>query len=133
MSSAGWIELLEAELGREARLRLVANAGGQRRSIPLPENAAGSPLAAEVGLEITMWLAERFGTEDLSIPNDRQIARSSKSSLLVADILDAGLTNPTRSANDLARAHGVTRRWVTELRARLRAERGDADQLRLFP
>lgn len=131
MSEAGWIDELEAALGQPARLRLVANAGGQRRAIPRPANARTSKLAGEVGGDVTAWLADRFGGEDLDIPTDTAAVRSAKSALLVADILDAGLTNPTRSANDLARAHGVTRRWVMQLRAELRAEKDDA-QLSLF-
>ncbi|KGJ18707.1 Mor transcription activator family protein [Paracoccus sanguinis] len=133
MTTAGWIDELEADLGLPARLRLVANAGGQRRPIPHMASAGNSKLAGEVGADVARWLASRFAGEDIDIPNDTSTARSAKSARLVADILEAGLTEPTRSANDLARAHGVTRRWVVMLRAALRAERTAADdQLPLF-
>lgn len=133
MTDAGWIDDLEAELGLPARLRLIANSGGRRRTIPMPRSVDSSPLASEVGLDVAAWLAERFGGVDLDIPSGRAAAQSEASARLVADILDAGLTNPTRSANDLAREHGVTQRWVRMLRRELRAERpDDDDQLSLF-
>lgn len=131
MVEAWWIDELEADLGLSARLRLIANVGGMRRTIPTLEHAAASRLVGEIGLETTLWLADRFGGMDVDIPSGKATERSSKSARLVADILEAGLTNPTRSANDLARAHGVTRRWVVMLRKSLR-ESGSTDQLPLF-
>ena len=132
MSDAGWIDDLEADLGTPARLRLISMSGGRRRTIPHPRNVSASALVHEFGFDVTLWLAERFGGQDVEIPSGRADARAAASALLVADILEAGLTNPTRSANDLAKAHGVTQRWVRMLRRELSRQRPDDDQLSLF-
>ncbi len=130
---AAWIDELERDLGLPARLRIIANAGGQRRDIPRPENAAGSALAAEIGPETVHWLAVRFAGTKIDIPSARGGEVQRRANLLRAAILDAGLTEPTRSANDLAREHGVTSMWVRKLRAEMRAEAGiDPSQLSLF-
>jgi len=127
-----WIDELERDLGLPIRLRVIANAGGQRRDIPRPENAPGSALAAEIGVEAVLWLATRFAGEKIDIPSARGSESQRRASLLRAAILDAGLTNPTRSANDLAREHGVTSMWVHKLRAEMRRDAGIQPQLPLF-
>lgn len=128
-----WIDELERDLGLPARLRVVANAGGQRRDIPRPENAERSALAAEIGAAAVHWLAERFAGTKVDIPSARGSEVQRRASLLRAAILEAGLTNPSRSANDLASEHGVTSMWVRKLRAELRRDAGDGpDQLSLF-
>ena len=131
MSIEGWIDELERDLGLAARLRLVANAGGQRRDIPPPDFAAASRLAQEVGRDVTIWLAERFGRTALDIPSlHAQRARDAASQLRAA-ILDAGLTGSSRSANDIAHAFGVTSMWVRKLRAEMRSEYGNERQMLL--
>lgn len=127
-----WIDELERDLGPSARLRLIANAGGQRRDIPRPENAAGSALAAEVGAETVRWLARRFAGTQIDIPSARGSEVLHRANLLRAAILDAGLTEPTRSANDLAREHGVTSMWVRKLRAEMRRDADIEPPLPLF-
>ncbi|MFE3838867.1 hypothetical protein [Pseudogemmobacter sonorensis] len=128
-----WIDELERDLGLAARLRVIANAGGQRRDIPRPENAAGSALAVEVGEEIVRWLGERFAGTKIDIPSARGTEVQRRASLLRAAILEAGLTEPLRSANDLAREHGVTSMWVRKLRAEMRRDAGiEPQQLSLF-
>lgn len=128
-----WIDELERDLGLAARLRLIANAGGQRRDIPRPENAETSALAREVGADVVLWLAERFAGTKADIPSPRGGEAQHRASLLRAAILEAGLTKPARSANDLAREHGVTSQWVHRLRAEMRREAGlEPEQLRLF-
>lgn len=128
-----WIDELERDLGLRARLQIIANAGGQRRDVPRPENADTSALGAEIGVEIVRWLAARFGGSQIDIPSPRGSELSRKASLLRAAILDAGLTNPSRSANDLAREYGVTSMWVHKVRTQLRRESGiEPDQLSLF-
>lgn len=127
-----WIDELERDLGLAIRLKVIANAGGQRRDVPRLENARGSNLAAEIGVEAVEWLAKRFGGDKIDIPSARGREVERRASLLRAAILEAGLTNPTRSANDLAREHGVTSMWVRKLRAELRREAGLEQQLSLF-
>lgn len=127
-----WIDELERDLGLAARLKVIANAGGQRRDVPRLENARTSNLASEIGIEAVEWLAQRFGGDKIDIPSARGREVERRASLLRAAILDAGLTNPTRSANDLAREHGVTSMWVRKLRAELRREAGYDQQLSLF-
>lgn len=127
-----WIDELERDLGQAARLRLIVNAGGQRRSIPHPANAAESALAQELGVAVAIWLAERFAGTQLDFPTRRGMTAERRAALLRAAILDAGLTNPTRSANDLAAEHGVSLVWVTRLRNQMRAEAEHQPRLPLF-
>jgi hypothetical protein len=125
-----WIDELEADLGQPAALKLLANAGGQRRKVP--KRSQGSKLAVEVGLPVTEWLSVRFGGTDLDIPTPRARVQQDRAAELRATILEAGLTNPTRSANDIATQFGVTAAWVHKLRTQMRRESGyDGDQLTL--
>lgn len=121
--SDAWIDELERDLGLAARLRLLANVGGQRRAIPGPAHASQSRLAGEVGVEVVHWLAARFGGAEVDIPSHRAQAMRDQASALRAAVIEAGLTEPRRSANDIATEHGVTSMWVRKLRAELRAER----------
>lgn len=130
--TAGWIDELERDLGLPARLRVIANASGQSRDVPHPENARESALAAEIGPEAAIWLAERFAGLRIDIPSARGGEVQRRASLLRAAILDAGLTNSTRAANDIAREHGVTAMWVKKLRAQMRAD-AEADQQLQLP
>lgn len=129
MMSHAWIDELERDLGRAARLRLIANAGGQRRNIPTKRRAAHSQLASEVGTEIVMWLAERYAQTVIDIPSSHGSDRQDRASRLRAAILEAGLTNPNRSANDIASEFGVTAAWVHKLRSQIRDEFGLPDQM----
>lgn len=127
-----WIDELERDLGISVRLRVIANAGGQRRDIPRPENAASSTLAAEIGVPAVEWLAHRFAGTKIDFPSARGASQQRQANLLRAAILEAGLTEPARSANDLAKEFGVTSMWVRKLRTELRAEAGIDLQLDLF-
>lgn len=128
-----WLDELERDLGAPARLRIIANAGGQRRDIPGPEAAATSALAAEIGVKAARWLAARFAGTQIDIPSRRGSENLHRANLLRAAIIEAGLTNPTRSANDLALEHGVTSVWVRTLRAEMRRDAGiDPPRLSLF-
>ena len=128
-----WIDEMERDLGLSTRLKVIANAGGQRRDIPRPDNAEGSALASEIGPDAVRWLAERFAGTKIDIPSVRGSEVQHKANLLRAAILEAGLTAPTRSANDLAREHGVTSMWVRKLRAEMRRDAGvEPQQLSLF-
>jgi hypothetical protein len=128
------IDQLEADLGLRSALRVLANCGGQRRSIPLPKNAARSALAREIGADAAHWIAARYGGEDVDVPSRSARENDDRAAHLVADILEAGLTDPRKSANDLAAKHGVTTRHVHRLRAELRASTatGGARDLPLF-
>ena len=119
---AGWIDELERDLGQPAVLRLIANAGGQRRRVPKRPN--GSQLADEVGVDVVRWLSHRFGGNDIDIPSLRGRERQDGANRLRAAILDAGLTNPTRSANVIAAEFGVTASYVHKLRAQMRDDFG---------
>lgn len=127
-----WIDELERDLGLSARLRVIQAAGGQRRDIPHPQNATDSALADEIGVPAILWLAKRFAGTKIDFPSSRGSETQRRASLLRAAILDAGLTNPMRSANDLAQEFGVTSMWVHKLRAQMRAENGEDAQMRLF-
>lgn len=127
-----WIDELERDLGLSARLQVIQAAGGQRRDIPHPQNAASSALATEIGADAVLWLARRFAGTKIDFPSARGFDAQRQASLLRAAILDAGLTKPTRSANDLATEFGVTSMWVHKLRTQMRAELGEDAQLRLF-
>ncbi len=118
----GFMDELERDLGLAVRLAIIANAGGQRRSIPQPRNASSSKLVLEFGLEATCWLAGRFGGETLAFPSKNSTARDEAASNLIAAVLDAGLTDPSRSANDIAAEFGVTERWVRGVRRELREQ-----------
>lgn len=121
---AGLIDELERDLGLAARLRVLANAGGQRRYIPKAEHVETSKLAKELGVDVCFWLAGRWGGEEVHFPSQRGSDVEEKASRLRATVLDAGLTDPARSANDIAAEFGVTVRRVRQLRAELR---GDLD------
>ncbi|MFC4730656.1 hypothetical protein [Salipiger abyssi] len=120
-----WIDELERDLGTPAVLRLLANAGGQRRDVP--KRARGSRLAAEIGEATVEWLAKRFGGTSVDFPSFRARQKQDRAAELRAAILDAGLTNPTRSANVIASEHGVTAAWVHKLRTEMRREHTGAD------
>lgn len=121
-----WIDELERDLGVGAVTSLLANAGGQRRNIPA--KAEGSRLAEEIGLATVRWLSARFAGTALDMPSQRGRDQHSRASELRAAILDAGLTDPKRSANDIARQFGVTAHWVHKLRTQMREEQGLGDQ-----
>jgi len=129
--SDAWIDELERDLGLSARLGLLANCGGQRRAIPTPGHAGGSKLAGEVGAAVALWLAARFGGAELDIPSHRGQTARDLASALRAAVIDAGLTEPQRSANAIASEHGVTSMWVRKLRAELRAEQRAERQMPL--
>lgn len=132
MDQPRWIDELERDLGLAARLRLVANVGGQTRHIPVLTFAGNSKLASEIGSDAARWLAYRFGGGKISFPSITGADRANNKTKLEADILEAGLYSPTRTANEIAQAHGVSSRWVEKLRSELRAD-ADSDQLSLFP
>lgn len=123
-----WIDELERDLGQAAALRLLANAGGQRRVVP--KRASGSRLVTEVGIDVVEWLSARFGGTAVDIPSYEARRRQDRAAELRAAILDAGLTAPTRSANLIAAEFGVTAAWVHKLRTQMRRE-GTDNQLLL--
>lgn len=127
-----WIDELERDLGQAIRLRVIANVGGQRRDVPRADNVDTSALATEIGLPAARWLAERFAGTKVDFPSARGSEAHRRASLLRAAILEAGLTDPARSANDLAREHGVTSMWVRKLRAEMRREADSEPWLPLF-
>lgn len=126
----GWIDELERDLGQQAVLRLLANAGGQRRDIP--KRADGSRLATEVGVEIVSWLSQRFAGTTLDIPSLRGREQQDRANQLRAAILDAGLTEPLRSANVIAAEFGVSAKYVHNLRSKMRKEYGLEPYFPLF-
>lgn len=129
MSDDRWIDDLEYDLGQAAVLRLLANAGGQRRNIPA--NAKGSALAREVGEEVVAWLSSRFANTSIDIPSRRGREQQDRANQLRAAVLEAGLTDPTRSANVIAAEFGVTTVWVARLRREMREEYGYGRQRKL--
>lgn len=124
-----WIDELEHDLGQAAALRLLANAGGQRRDIP--KRPDGSKLADEVGLAVVRWLSARFGGTAVDMPSKYGRDRQARASRLRAAILEAGLTDPKRSANVIAAEFGVTAAYVHKLRSQMRREYGEDSQISL--
>lgn len=122
MDEPRWIDEFERDFGIAARDRLTDRVGGQTRYIPVIASAGNSRLAGEIGSEAARWLSYRFGGGEISFPSRGGELHRNRKSLLEADILEAGLINPTRTVNDLAQAHGVTSRWVQIVRAELMAE-----------
>lgn len=120
-----WIDELERDLGAEARQRLIAVAGGQRRDVPRPGSALTSKLASEAGPEVALWLARHFGGEQVDVPSARGREAEDRANSLRAAILDAGLDAPARSANAIAAEFKVTSAYVRKLRAQLRASLPD--------
>lgn len=127
-----WIDELERDLGRGARLRLIATFGGQRRDVPSMAGIEGSVLARETGEDVAYWLSDRFGGTRLEIPTLRGSEDRSRGARLRAAILEAGLEHPTRSANEIAAEHGVSARWVIALRTEMGLEREIQPELPLF-
>ena len=128
---SGFMDELERDLGLPARLRVIATAGGQRRHIPLPDNALTSKLAGEIGADATFWLAGRFGGDILIFPSKGAGRREHQAALLRAAVLEAGLTDASRSANDIAAEFGVHERHVRAVRKELREDQ-PAPELPLF-
>lgn len=127
-----FIDLLEARFGLSAKLRVIANVGGMRLTIPMPHYASRSRLADRIGPEIAVWLAENYGGEDLQFPSSRSLSARAQAALLAARVFEAGLTNPTVSANTIAREFGVTAQRVKQVRAELR-QQAPPPVLPLFP
>lgn len=133
MTLSAWIDELERDLGQPARLRLLANAGGQRRNIPTRRHAPKSKLAGEVGVDVALWLADRFAQTAVDIPSARAAEVRDRASKLRAAILEAGLTDPARSANEIAVEFEVTAAWVHKLRTQMREEAGIGDNQLSLP
>ena len=121
-SDASILDELERDLGAKARLDTLLNVGGQLRYVPTPGRVEGSVLAKELGLEIVLWLAGRYGGEDVTFPSRRGAEQENRAALLRAAVLEAGLTHPSRSANDIAAEFGVSLRRIHAIRAELRAD-----------
>ena len=119
---------LEKDLGRQAALRIIEAIGGQRRSIPSLAFATRSRLAKEIGPVSARWIAARFAGEMVVFPSRLARHRERDAALLLADVIDAGLDNPSQSANEIAKAHGVSCRRVQQIRQQLRAERDAGNQ-----
>jgi len=132
MSQAGFIDELERDLGMPARHTLILNAGGQRRFIPSPDRVQNSAIAEEFGYEIAFWLAGRFGGVDIEVPSRSAIEANNRASQLRAAVLEAGLTDPTRTANDIADEFDVSRRRVLQIRSELKADQPAPSSLPLF-
>jgi hypothetical protein len=114
-------EELINDFGEAGLLKLIAAMGGMTRYVPSAQHAERSKMASEIGIELTLWLSARFGGEEVRFPT---LARRQSHELRDA-VLAAGLTDPTRSANDIAREFGVGVRHVEKLRTRLRVDLPD--------
>lgn len=88
--------------------------------MPLPEGAARSRLAGEIGADVAAWLARRFGGEAIDVPSARGRAGETRANLLRAAILEAGLVAPLRST--IAIEFGVTSAYVRKVRSQLKAD-----------
>ena len=121
----GWPALL-ADIARHpsaggvaAALRLAGQFGGQRVAVPM--RAAGSVIERELGGALAEALVEMTGGEQVDVPSFH--AR------LAIERRRHVLTYPGRSANDLARELGISRRRVLAIRAEARVE---SSQLEMF-
>ena len=126
---AAWLNLdeLERDLGRAARLTVLTKAGGMRVYVPVPQGVAGSKLAERLGSDIAYWLARQHAGTQLDIPSVTGERRLNAHAALCADVLasqDArkpGSVETPLSDKELAHKHGVTIRWVREVRRTLGA------------
>lgn len=117
------LALVEAELGMEAALRLVAAHGGRRIYIAKSPRQ-DAKLAQSLGLPLARLLAAHYGGEFIEVPNGR-LALGDAAARLRA-VAESGA-----SSNRLAGQLGITRRRVLQIRARL-AEDGDGGQGDMF-
>jgi hypothetical protein len=127
------IDQLEADLGRPAALRIIEALGGQRRSVPSLAYATRSRLAKEIGPVNARWIAVGWAGEMVEFPSRLARHRERDAALLLADVIAAGLDNPTQSANDIAKANGVSSRRVQQIRQQLRTERDAEAQKQIKP
>lgn len=117
------LDELEADLGPNCARKVIAALGGQSRSVPKLEWVTRSTLAREIGPVAARWIAERFGGSRIAFPSQRGQQMRRRAALIAADVLEAGLDHPKRSANDIAQSHGVTARRVQQIRKQLREDR----------
>lgn len=120
------LDTMEADLGAGTVDRVLDQFGGRRIGIPSPTRASTSLIASHLGVDAATWLAARYGGEQVAFPSRQARIAAQRASLLRADVIEAGLIAPSRSANDIASAHGVTTRRVQQIRQQLRRERQPA-------
>lgn len=117
-----WPELLREIAERvspEAALKLAGKIGGQRISVPL--KAGGSKLERDHGSAVASVIVDLHGGGVAAIPNfHAQLAHERKRFVL---------TNPQLSANECAKALGVTQRRVEQIRAEARPDPRQLDLL----
>lgn len=119
------LDELEADLGPDCARRVIDALGGQSRSVPKPEWVTRSTLARQIGPVAASWIAERHGGTRIAFPSKGGHNMRNRSALIAADVLEAGLDHPKRSANDIAQSHGVTARRVQQIRKQLREDRAN--------
>lgn len=112
----GWpkaLVVIADAIGDDAALKLIDDMGGTRLRIP-SHPRPNSLLSVTLGHAMAQALAEVLAGTDVDIPSAARL-RSKKSSILSA--INAGGTT-----RDIARAHGVTMRYVRQLKADAAAE-----------
>lgn len=119
------------DLGPSAYIAMIEAIGGQLLYIPSPEKAETSKVAKALGYETTLWLAARFSGEYVKFPSPYSLKAAQGAARLKDAIRTAGLTEPTRTANDIAKEFGVRADYVTKLRAKMAAS--ECDDSELFP
>lgn len=110
-----WPSLLREiaeEIGEAEALRVAGAYGGQK--ITVPRSAAGSTLARTLGPDVAELIVERHPNESIYIPNMALRLAPERRKFI--------LTNPHRSANDLAAALGISSRWVEKVRKNARPD-----------
>jgi hypothetical protein len=113
-------EALVQLLGQGDALVLCREFGGQRVRIP-KKVAQDHELAKRIGLQAAERMAEEFGGIALDVPLGRAVTSRRRAQVVA--------TSP-HSANEIARALGITQRHVRRIRAKIRA--ADDRQIDMF-
>ncbi|WP_156114360.1 hypothetical protein [Paracoccus sanguinis] len=107
---------LRQELGKDCADAVARELAGQRVDIPNYGTEKHRRFCELFGQAAADWMAEYCGGIDIEFPSlhainlrERIIAR------------EADLADPNLSCNDIARKHGITRRWALALRGQHRA------------
>lgn len=108
---------LAERLGYAAGVQLMEKFGGTILSIPKGGHAdAGSTLLNALGAEATRVLIELFGSSNMEIPSGAVLRSAARKQEIISY---------QGSANEAARAFGVSNKWVRMVR---RAARRDAEK-----
>lgn len=106
-------------------LAVIERWGGTPMYVPYPRSLHDQhPLVLTLGAEAALRLCKLHPGEPIDVP----VGRGYRAALLAADVAKATVGGDSEA--DIARRHGITTRWVRELRRREREQ--DDSQADLF-